>query len=154
MNSLLIKWKSTHFLIFALLAQFIANIAVFFDVPIIRQVTSFIFLIIIPGYLILSIINVEKIGVLEYLILSIGLSISFLMIAGLILNEIGPIFGIIKPLSLMLLMPLLNSFVLFLHLFLFFKRKNWRANLLQILFLSLYHIILLYLWTSTYKYEI
>jgi len=95
----------------------IANLLVYFDIQYfyLRAIFSFIFLTTIPGLLIMLMFKIRKIGFLEYLIYTIGLSIAFLMFGGLAVNWILPWLHITdKPLSLI---PLLISFDIFLSLF-------------------------------------
>lgn len=65
----------------------------------IRQITASLFLIFIPGFIILRILRVRQVNPIENLVFSVGLSIAFLMFTGLCLNIILPIFGLNKPLS-------------------------------------------------------
>jgi uncharacterized membrane protein len=80
-----------------------------------RAIFSFIFLIIIPGLLIILMLKIRKIGFWEYLVYIIGLSISFLMFTGLAINRILPWIHITdKPLALT---PLLISLSVILSIF-------------------------------------
>jgi uncharacterized membrane protein len=103
----------------------IVNLLVFFDIQYLylRAIFSFIFLITIPGLLIMLMLKVRKIGFWEYFCYSIGLSITFLMFGGLFINWTLPLVGIDKPLSLV---PLLVSFNIFLLIFwlIAFKRNE------------------------------
>ena len=77
---------------------FFTNTFIFLDIPYLRQIFGFIFLMVLPGYLILQLLNVE----LDYLgkfVLSWGLSISFIMLFGLLLNVILLNFGYQNPLA-------------------------------------------------------
>ena len=78
------------------------------NLVIFRQITGFIYLIFIPGALLLSILKLKQLGSIETLLCVIGLSISFTFFFGLSLNFLLPLIGIIKPLSLW---PLLSSFI-------------------------------------------
>ena len=62
------------------------NLAIFLDIPVLRQVLGFLFFTIIPGLLILYILKLNKLGLTAGIVLSVGLSIAFLMLAGLLLN--------------------------------------------------------------------
>jgi len=65
-----------------------------------RQMIIFIYLTIIPGILIIGFLRLlSKLSIIEIVLYSVGLSNSFLMIIGLIMNSICPIFGILKPIS-------------------------------------------------------
>lgn len=80
-----------------------------------RAIFSFIFLITTPGLLVMLILKIRKIGFWEYLVYTIGLSISFLMFAGLAVNWILPWLKMTdKPLALA---PLLMSFGIILSIF-------------------------------------
>lgn len=99
---------------------------VLFDVQYLylREIFSFVFLTTIPGLLIMLILKIRNINVWEYFVYIIGLSISFLIFAGLGINLLLPWMHITdKPLSLM---PLLASFDIILSLFGFiaFKRNE------------------------------
>ena len=113
MNSLLAKWKSRDFLVIMLFLQFILYGLVFFDVPVARQVIGFIYFTFVPGFVILKLLKLDKqLDGLEVVLFSVGLSVAFLMLAGLLINEFGFLLGISEPLSLMPLMIILNSFIL------------------------------------------
>ena len=96
-----------------LLLQIIFVLVVVFDIPVFRQAFCFFYLTFIPGFLILSIIglNLKKI---EAVVFSVGFSIAFLMIVGLLVNEFGLILGFQEPLSAG---PLLICFNAILFLF-------------------------------------
>lgn len=112
MNSMLIQWKSKDFLATILFLQFIACALVFFDVPVARQVVGFIYFTFVPGFVIIKLLKLDKLDGLETVLFSVGLSIAFLMLAGLLINEFSFLFGISKPLSLMPLVIILNSLIL------------------------------------------
>ncbi len=104
----------------------ITILLVLFDIQnyYLRAIFSFFFLTTIPGLLIMLILKIRKIDFWEYLVYAIGLSIAFLMLAGLAVNWILPWLHITdKPLSLF---PLLISFDVFLSLFglIAYKRCN------------------------------
>ena len=88
---------------------FLTDIVILLNVPFLREIISFLFFTIVPGAIILSILRLNKINFLKKVVLSVGLSISFIIFAGLLLNSLYPI--LIKPLSLI---PLLVSFNLIL----------------------------------------
>ena len=69
------------------------------NVPVIRQVLGFAYLLLIPGIAILRIFNVKNSSLTRYLLLAIGLSIFFLMAIGLLTNEICLRFNIIDPIG-------------------------------------------------------
>ena len=77
----------------------LTNIAVLLDIPVLRQVVSFIFLTFIPGFLILSILKLNRLGLVEKTVLSVGLSVAFLMFFGLAVNGLLLAVGYAQPLS-------------------------------------------------------
>jgi uncharacterized membrane protein len=102
--------------LFIVLALFfvIVNILVGFNLNFlyIRQILGFLFLILIPGLLIMLCFKIRKVGFWEYLVYTIGLSVAFIMFAGLAVNWTLPLLHITdKPLSLY---PILICFDLFL----------------------------------------
>ena len=103
MNSLSIK-KCIWILIGLI---FLTDLAILLDIPYIRQILGFLFLTFLPGLLILQILKLNKLGYTEKFVLTVGLSISFLMFFGLLLNNLSLALGYETPLSTV---PLLVSF--------------------------------------------
>ncbi len=112
MSSMLAKWKSSDFLVVLLILQSMVYATVFLDVPIARQVIGFLYLTFVPGFVIIKLLKLHELDVLETILFSVGLSVAFLMIAGLLVNEFGFLLGISRPLSLVPLMIILNSLIL------------------------------------------
>jgi uncharacterized membrane protein len=67
---------------------------------------GFLFLTILPGMLILQVLNINIIDTIEKLVLSVGLSVSFLLFFGLLVNNLALSFGYPNPLATI---PLLIS---------------------------------------------
>ena len=80
---------------------------------IVRTIIGLIYLTFIPGFLILTILKLKEIVFIEKILLSVGLSIAFLLFSGLILNILGPVFGITNPLSKtpLFIMMLISFFI-------------------------------------------
>lgn len=96
------------------------------------NVYSFLFLIITPGILLLVLLRVKFKSFWESASLCVGLSLSFIMFGGLLVNQLLPKFGIMHPLALN---PVLISFSLFLLLLLVFayrKTKNFSVSISRI----------------------
>lgn len=106
------KLKTNDFLSFILFSQLIVYVTTFLDVPVVRQVFGVFYFTFIPGFVIIKLLKLNGIDFLEKLLFSVGLSVAFLMFAGLSINELGPFFGISEPLSMMPLIVFLNSLVL------------------------------------------
>ena len=86
----------------------LVDIAVLLNIPVLRQILGFIFLAILPGALILRILNPCKLELVEEIVLSVGLSISFLMFFGLVMNNVALSLGYMTPLSTTSLLVLFN----------------------------------------------
>ena len=85
----------------------ITDITILVDIPVLRQIFGFLCFTILPGLLILYALKCET-SVLKKFLLSIGLSISFLMFFGLLINTLYPLIGISRPLSTLSLVVSLN----------------------------------------------
>jgi len=96
-----------QFLITVLLIIISADIAILLNISILRQILGVILLTILPGVLIVLILRLNKLSLVEKGVLSVGLSISFLMLFGLLVNNLSLSFGYETPLATI---PLLISF--------------------------------------------
>ena len=70
------------------------------QISIIRQFIGFIYLSFVPGIIILRILKLHKLGNIETLLYTVGLSIATLMLAGFFMNIVYPFFGISGPISI------------------------------------------------------
>lgn len=86
------------------------------QIPMLRQITAFIYLTFIPGYLILRILKMHELTTIKIILYSSGISIVSLMFLGFLMNLIYPAVGIENPLSLIPLAITLSVFVLVLSL--------------------------------------
>ena len=105
-----VRWKTESFLLFALLLQVTFDVTMLFDVPVANQVIGILYLTFVPGFIIVKLLKLDELDVLEIILFSAGLSVAFLMIAGLLVNELLFLFGVSQPLSAVPLMIVLNSF--------------------------------------------
>lgn len=85
-----------------------------YNVPILRQILGFIYLDFIPGFLILRVLKMDRTGVANTILYSVGLSIALIMFAGLFMNVSYPAFGITRPISLIPITLTLSFIVLIL----------------------------------------
>ena len=97
--------KSFFFLILIFLIA--TDTAILLNIPFLRQIVGFLFLTILPGVLILQILKLNKIGYTEKFVLSVGLSVSFLMFFGLLINNLSLNIGYETPLATI---PILITF--------------------------------------------
>ena len=80
------------------------------NIPVFTQLTGFIYLTFIPGYLILRILKLHNLGNVKSILYAAGLGITGAMLIGFLMNMIFPLFGILKPLSII---PLTGTMVLY-----------------------------------------
>ena len=110
-------WEIRKFLKVMLAIQFLIGGAVGLDVvglqiPIMRPLIGFVYLIFVPGIIILRILKLHKLGNIETLLYTVGLSITALMFTGFLMNIIYPFFGIPGPISTTSLIFTLSMVVL------------------------------------------
>ena len=98
---------SKKFLLFLAALLISTDLAILLDIPFLRQIIGFLFLTVLQGLLILQILKLNKIGFTEKFVLAVGLSISFLMLFGLLVNNLSLALGYETPLATI---PLLISF--------------------------------------------
>jgi uncharacterized membrane protein len=99
--------------------------AIGLQIPIIRQFIGFIYLTFIPGILILRILKLHKLGNIETLLYTVGLSIATLMFTGLLMNTFYPFFGISRPISITPLGITISVVVLVLSILSYVRDKNF-----------------------------
>jgi uncharacterized membrane protein len=123
-------WKIKKFLKAILAIQFavwgtIGLDAIGFQIPILRQFIGFIYLTFIPGIIILRILKLHKLGNIETLMYTVGLSIATLMFTGLLMNTLYPLFGISGPISLVPLIITISVVVLVLCIISYVRDKDF-----------------------------
>ena len=74
-------------------------IAIGLNIFVFRQVTVFVYLSFIPGFVLLKILRLKETSVVDTVLYSVGLSIAFLMLVGLLINELYLTVGMSQPLS-------------------------------------------------------
>ena len=95
------------------------------QIPILRQLIGFIYLTFIPGTIILRILKLHKLGNIETLLYTVGLSLATLMFTGLFMNTIYPLFGISGPISTVPLIITISTVVLLLCALSYERDKNF-----------------------------
>jgi uncharacterized membrane protein len=111
-NSSTVRWKSRDFLLIILFLQLIVYATVFLDIPVARQIVGFVYFTFVPGFIAVKLLRMNELDRLEMILFSIGFSLAFLMIGGLVINAFGLASGFLEPLSLMPLMIVLNVTIL------------------------------------------
>lgn len=69
------------------------------ELPFLRPSICFIYLTFVPGILILTMLKIKNINLAGYLAYSVGISICVLMLTGLVINIILPVFGISRSIT-------------------------------------------------------
>jgi uncharacterized membrane protein len=103
------KWK---FLLAILIIQALVFSTIIFDIKIARQTICFLFYSFIPGFVIVRLLRLNRLNRLAIALFSVGFSIAFLMFSGLLVNEIGLIFGVSQSLSLLPLLIAQTSLII------------------------------------------
>jgi uncharacterized membrane protein len=106
------KSLNSNFLITIMLLQSAVYIIVFFNIPIARQVLGFLYFTFLPGLLIVKLLGFDKFGIVDTIVFSVGFSLVFLMIIGLLINESGLLLGFSRSLSSTPLLIIFNSLIL------------------------------------------
>ncbi|TFH49639.1 MAG: hypothetical protein E4G89_04550, partial [Methanothrix sp.] len=79
----------------------LTDLAIWLDIPFLRQILGFIYLTILPGALLLGMLRLNRsIPVLDKLILVTGLSFSYIIFSGLFINYVYPRLVFDRPLSI------------------------------------------------------
>jgi len=77
----------------------IVSIVIVLDVPFLRQYLGALFYTLVPGWLILSALRLNKLGTIEKLVLSVGLSLAFLIFLSFTIDKAYFAIGYATPLS-------------------------------------------------------
>ncbi len=92
----------------------IADISILLDLPIYRQIFGFLLVTLIPGLLIIHILNLRFTSPSKTVLYSVGFSVALTMFLGFLVNLIGPspLFGIDRPISTIPLLVTVNIVIL------------------------------------------
>ena len=123
-------WEIKNFLKVILAVQLalwgvIALDALGLQIPILRQFIGFIYLTFVPGIIILRILKLHKLGNIETLLYTVGLSIATLMFTGLFMNTLYPLFGISGPISITPLIITISVVVLVLCVLSYIRDRDF-----------------------------
>lgn len=123
------KNKNLLIFVFSLQIAFLGLITlnwIGLELPFIRQIITFVYLTFVPGILLLGLFRINNHGTTEIILYSVGLSLSFLMFIGFLVNTFYPIFGITKPLSEIPLIFTISIIVISLCAVLFFGKEEFK----------------------------
>ena len=93
------KFGAKEYFVFIISIVILTDLAILLNIPFLRQILGFLFLTILPGLLIIQVLKLSKLGFTEKFVLSVGISISFLMFFGLLINNLSLSIGYETPLS-------------------------------------------------------
>ena len=132
-KSLNLDVKGFFFLILVFLIA--TDLAIVLNIPFLRQIFGFLCFTIIPGLLILQILKLNKIDSTEKFVLAVGLSISFLMFFGLLINNLSLYMGYETPLSMISLLIAFN-FAFIVLAIIGYKTKTFEKSFIKTNFLG------------------
>lgn len=129
------RWETRKFLYLILAIQLavlgLVGLAVLgFDIPFLRQIIGFIYLAFVPGLLFLRVLRLHRLGTIETLLYSVGLSIALVMFSGFFINLLYPLIGISKPISLFPVIATI-SFIVFILCVIVYKQGSSGESLLS-----------------------
>jgi len=115
-----------------------------YEIPILSKVIAFIYLTFVPGIIIIRLLNLHRLGVGVTILLSVGLSISFIMFSGFILNFVLSFLKFESPLSYTNVVIFIITLVAILSILSYRINKFYHSELppLQISSLALYLLLL------------
>ncbi|KAF5420331.1 MAG: putative membrane protein [Candidatus Methanomarinus sp.] len=121
--------EKNTFLKFILAIQFtilfiIGLDAIGLNIPILRQLIGFIYLTFVPGILIFRILKIHGFDLVNTLLFTVGLSITFIMLCGLFINALYPIIGIPNPLSTLSLTATTCVFILIFSIIIYYRDED------------------------------
>ncbi|MEM3549949.1 MAG: DUF2206 domain-containing protein [Candidatus Bathyarchaeia archaeon] len=128
MNHPTLSQKHIEFLLTILFLQFMACITILMGVPVARQAIGFIYVTFVPGIALIKLLKMKMNGLAETLLFATGLSVASLMLIGLFVNQLNPLVGVLKPLSLSFLLPAINIFVLTCAIVAYLRGENEDAE--------------------------
>lgn len=105
---MILKLEERRWFLVIISLLFLFDFSILLEIPFLQQIYGFLFLTIFPGSLILWILKCDRIETTERLVLSIGISIFFLMFFGLLVNNLSLEIGYSTPLYVPYLLIFLN----------------------------------------------
>jgi len=93
--------KTKRYFLIILATLLLTDLAIIIDIPGLAQVAGCVCFMITPGLLLLAVFRVklEQIGAFKSFVLAVGLSLAFLIFAGLVIDILLPLIGVSHPLS-------------------------------------------------------
>ena len=117
------NWNLT-LLVYVLSLQVIVLASMVLDIPFIRQVSGFVLLAIIPGFLFLRILRSKKFDVGTTFLLSVGLSLALLLLIGALMNLLGTLSLVSQPLSFVPMTIIVNAVVCIMNVLSYLRNRD------------------------------
>ena len=121
---MILKFRNKEWLTFILVIIIFINISIIFNIPYLRQILGLFFLVIFPGFLILRVLKLDKIGFIEKIILSIGLSTAFIMLCGVVINNFLLAIDYTAPLSVVPILLFFNAILIIIAIIGYLQNKE------------------------------
>jgi len=122
---MILKFGAEKWFVFVLSILLLTDLAILFNIPVLRQILGFLFLTIFPGVLILQILKLNKLNTIETILYSVGLSVAFVMFTGYIMNTLYPPLGFSKPISTLPLIITISLILLTLSILNYLINKDF-----------------------------
>lgn len=118
----LMKWRMKKWIAVLVALLFITDIVILLNIPLLRETMAFIYFTTVPGILILHISKIDKAEFLKKFVLMVGLSISFIIFTGLLLNSLYLV--ILEPLSLVPVLLLFNILLIIMAFVAYWRNRT------------------------------
>lgn len=102
--------ESRNWLILTLISLLAIDGIILANVPVLNQVLTNLYLLLIPGLLVLIILKLDGISFIKKFLISLGISITSLIFLGLVINSFYPVIS--RPLSLIPLLTIFNIMII------------------------------------------
>ena len=99
-----------------------------FDIPVVRQAVAFIYLTFIPGFVILRILKLHRLGAAQTFLYSVGSSLAFNIFVALFVSLVYPHVGIDRPISTWPLMGTISVAVAILSFVAYWRDRGFSAQ--------------------------
>ena len=100
----------------------ITDVTILINIPYLREIMAFVCFTFVPGILILHILKLNSLKFLKKIVLTVGLSVCFLIFMGLVLNSFYPIIG--TPLSFWPIFITINLALIIFAIIAYQRNKN------------------------------
>lgn len=101
----------------------LTDIMVILNVPYLRVILVFLTFSTVPGILIIHLLRLNKLEFIKKALLTVGLSISFIMFTALLLNSFYPL--LLKPISLVPVLVFFNAVLIILAIGAYFRNRDF-----------------------------